>query len=107
MAEIELTSKNFDEIISGEEPTLVDFWAPWCGPCQMMLPVVDEMAKEAKGYKVAKVNVDENSDLAAKFNVMSVPTFLLFKEGKVVDQISGAVSKEMLEEIINKASKKS
>jgi len=107
VAEIELTSKNFDEIISSEEPTLVDFWAPWCGPCQMMLPVVDEMAKEAKGYKVAKVNIDESSDLAAKFNVMSVPTFLLFKEGKVVDQISGAVPKKTLEEIINKASKKS
>lgn len=105
MAEIELTSKNFDEIISSEEPTLVDFWAPWCGPCQMMLPIVDEIAKEAKGFKVAKVNVDENSDLAQKFNVMSIPTFLVFKAGKVIDQISGAVSKEMLEEAVTKTSK--
>jgi thioredoxin 1 len=105
VAETELTAKNFDETISSEEPTLVDFWASWCGPCQMMLPVIDEMAKEAKGYKVAKVNIDENSDLASKFNVMSIPTFLIFREGKVVDQISGAASREMLEEAIKKANR--
>ena len=107
MSAIELTNENFDQIITKDEPTLVDFWAPWCGPCQMMLPVIDELAKEAKDYQVAKANIDENSDLASKYNVMSVPTFLLFKKGKVVDQLNGAVPKEMLSEMIGKAAKKS
>lgn len=105
MAEIELTNKNFAETIASEEPTIVDFWASWCGPCQMMLPVIEELAKEAKGFQVAKVNVDENSDLAGQYNVMSIPTFLIFKDGKVVNQISGAVPKETLLEAIEKAKK--
>jgi thioredoxin 1 len=105
MAEIELTNKNFSKTIASKEPTLVDFWASWCGPCQMMLPVIEELAKEAKGFQVGKINVDENSDLAGKFNVMSIPTFLIFKEGKVINQISGAVPKETLLEAIEKAKK--
>ena len=103
MTEKNLTAENFDEVIGGDKPVLVDFWAPWCGPCQMMLPVVDELAEEEKDAVIAKVNIDEDSAIAEKFHVMSVPTFLMFKEGKVVNQIVGAVSKEMLSEMIQKA----
>jgi len=81
---------------------LVDFWAPWCGPCQMMMPIVEEVAKETKEVVVGKVNIDENPKLAEKYNVMSVPTFLMFKKGKVVDQIVEAVSKETLIAVIKK-----
>lgn len=103
MTEKNLTAENFDEVIGGDKPVLVDFWAPWCGPCQMMLPVVDELAEEEKDAVIVKVNIDEDSAIAEKFHVMSVPTFLMFKEGKVVNQIVGAVSKEMLSEMIQKA----
>ncbi|MFA5158650.1 MAG: thioredoxin [Patescibacteria group bacterium] len=102
MSEKNLTKKNFDEVIGGDKPVLVDFHAPWCGPCQMMGPVVDELAKETKDVIVGKVNIDEESEVAEKFHVMSVPTFLMFKEGKVINQIVGAVSKEMLVEMIDK-----
>jgi len=102
VSEKNLTKKNFDEVIGGDKPVLVDFHAPWCGPCQMMGPVVDELAKETKDVIVGKVNIDEESEVAEKFHVMSVPTFLMFKEGKVINQIVGAVSKEMLVEMIDK-----
>ena len=102
MGEKNLTEKNFAEVIAGEKPVLVDFWAPWCGPCQMMMPIVEEVAKETKEVVVGKVNIDENPKLAEKYNVMGVPTFLLFKEGKVVDQIVEAVSKEALVATIKK-----
>lgn len=105
MAGIELTSKNFEQTISGDQPTLVDFWAPWCGPCHSMLPIIDQLTEEAAGFQVAKVNIDDNPDLASKFNVMSIPTFLIFKDGEVVDQISGATSKNQLIEAIQKAGK--
>jgi len=102
VGEKNLTEKNFAEVIAGEKPVLVDFWAPWCGPCQMMMPIVEEVAKETKEVVVGKVNIDENPKLAEKYNVMGVPTFLLFKEGKVVDQIVEAVSKEALVATIKK-----
>jgi len=102
VGEKNLTEKNFAEVIAGEKPVLVDFWAPWCGPCQMMTPIVKEVAKETKGVVVGKVNIDENPKLAEKYNVMSVPTFLMFKKGKVVDQIVEAVSKETLIAVIKK-----
>ena len=73
---------------------LIDFWAPWCGPCQMMMPVVEELEKEVKDVKVVKVNIDEKPEIASKYNVMSVPTFLVLKDGKVINQIVGAVPKE-------------
>lgn len=104
MGEKNLTEKNFDDVINGEKPVLVDFWAPWCGPCQMMTPIVEEIAKETKEVTVGKVNIDKNPKLAEKYNVMGVPTFLLFKEGKVVDQIVEAVSKETLLQAIKKVS---
>ncbi|MFH0834611.1 MAG: thioredoxin [Patescibacteria group bacterium] len=101
--ETNLTSANFDaEIASGV--ALVDFWAPWCGPCQMMGPVVAELAKEFSGRaKVAKVNVDEEGALAQKFGVMSIPTFKIFKDGKDVATVIGGMPKEKLAAEIEKA----
>jgi len=101
MAEvIELNADTFErEVIDCELPVLVDCWAPWCQPCLIVAPIVEEVAKEYQGkVKFCKLNVDENSDIAARYGIMSIPTLLIFKEGKVVDQIIGAVPKEMISE---------
>lgn len=92
------------EVINSAVPVFVDFWAPWCGPCQMMGPIVDELSNEYSDekIKVGKVNVDENQAVAGKYNVMSIPTFLVFKGGEVVDQVVGGVSKEKLKEMMDK-----
>ncbi|MBU0660886.1 thioredoxin [Patescibacteria group bacterium] len=105
MAELILTDANFGaEVIEAGTLTLVDFWAPWCGPCQMMGPIVDQLAEEyaGQGVKVGKVNVDENPNTAGKYQVMSIPTFLVFKGGQVVDQLVGGMQKEALKEVIEK-----
>ena len=96
--ELTFTAENFkSEVLESDLPVLVDFWASWCGPCRMMGPVVSEIAEEKKGVlKVGKVNVDEQESLAAQFNVMSIPTFILFKNGKAAAQRTGAMSKEDL-----------
>lgn len=99
------TDSNFDiEVLSSKTPVFVDFWAPWCGPCQMMGPIVEEIAKEldASKIKIGKLNVDDNPNTAGQYNVLSIPTFLLFKDGKPVDQVVGGVQKEKLMEMINK-----
>ena len=105
MAEvIELNADSFErEVIDCELPVLVDCWAPWCQPCLIVAPIVEEVAKEYQGkVKFCKLNVDENSDIAARYGIMSIPTLLSFKEGKVVDQIIGAVPKEMIKEKLDK-----
>jgi thioredoxin 1 len=97
MAEVILTDQTFEnEVLKSPVPVLVDFWAPWCSPCQMMGPIVEEIAKEMEGkpVKIAKLNVDENPKMAEKFNVMSIPNFKIFKDGKLVDEFIGAQSKE-------------
>ena len=86
-----------DEVLNSEIPVLVDFYADWCGPCKMMSPVVDELSREYEGrLKVGKVNVDENTNVAQQYRVMSIPTILLIKTGQVVDQVVGAVPKAQL-----------
>lgn len=86
-----ITKENFDrEVIESDRPVLLDFWASWCGPCRMVSPVVDEIAEENANVKVGKVNVDEQRELAARFNVMSIPTLVVIKNGKVANQMVGA-----------------
>lgn len=102
--EIVFTDQNFEtEVLKSELPVLVDFWAVWCGPCQMMGPMVEELAKELEGkVKVGKLNVDENPKLAEKYGVMSIPTLILFKNGEAVKTIVGLRNKEeILKEILN------
>ncbi|NTS76542.1 thioredoxin TrxA [Catenovulum sp. SM1970] len=102
-ATIELTNDNFDaEVINSDLPVLVDFWAEWCGPCKMIAPVIDEVATELAGkVKIGKLNVDDSNEVAAKFNIRGIPTLLMFKNGAVVDNKVGAVSKGQLVEFIN------
>ena len=96
MSEINLTSKNYDEeVVKSQIPVLIDFWATWCGPCRAMMPVVEQIANESEGkIKVCKVNVDEEPELASKFDVMSIPTFVAIENGKVIGTSLGVQSKE-------------
>lgn len=98
MSVLHLTEENFDaQVLKASLPVLVDFWAEWCGPCKMIAPVIDEIAVELKGkVTVGKVNVDEAQELAARYNVMSIPTLLIFKNGEAVAQMVGAMSKDRL-----------
>jgi len=98
---IELTLENFDETVSSGV-SLVDFWAPWCGPCKMIAPVIEELAQDYEGKaNICKVNTDEQQDLAVKYGIRSIPTILFMKDGEIVDQMIGATSKQALAEKID------
>ena len=104
MKPIEVTESTFQkEVINSDKPVLIDFWAEWCGPCKMIAPVVEELAKEYDGkLKVGKVDVDSNQQISMQYGVRSIPTLLIFKGGKVVDQVIGAVPKRMLVEKVSR-----
>jgi len=96
-----ITKDNFNnEVMNSEKPVLIDFWASWCGPCRMVSPIVDEIADEVSSVKVVKINVDEQPELAQKYDIMSIPTLMVMKNGKIVNKSVGAKSKQSLIEML-------
>jgi thioredoxin 1 len=94
MSVIHITKENFDSVISGEKPVLLDFWAPWCGPCRMVAPIVEQIANDREDVVVGKVNVDEEMELAVQFGIISIPTLILLKNGMEVEKVVGYRPKE-------------
>ena len=104
MATIHVTKENFEaEVLQSNVPVLVDFWAPWCGPCKMVGPVMEQLSEEFAGKaKIAKIDVDSQGELAVRYNVMSVPTMIIFKNGEIVDQSIGALPKPHFVDMLSK-----
>lgn len=101
MAALHFTKDNFEqEVLKSDVPVLVDFWATWCGPCQMVLPIIEELADELQGVKIGKVNVDEEMELAKQYRVMSIPTLIVFKNGEKAEMSVGAKSKEEIKAML-------
>lgn len=97
MSAIHINKNNFhDEVVRSDRPVLLDFWAPWCGPCRMVGPILEEIAQERGDIKVGKVNVDEQPELASQFGVMSIPTLVVMKNGRIVNQVVGARPKDQI-----------
>ncbi len=102
MAALHVTTENFEqEVLQAGEPVLVDFWAPWCGPCQMLLPVIEELADEVKDAKICKINVDEQPALAERYSVMTIPTLMVFKNGEMAEKSIGVIPKEQILKLIH------
>ncbi|WP_379130492.1 thioredoxin [Paenibacillus sp. sgz500958] len=103
MAIVNVSDQSFNNDVAGEGTVVVDFWAPWCGPCKMLAPILEELSTElGDSVKIAKLNVDENPETASRFGVMSIPTLIFFKDGQPVDKVVGLNSKESLKNIVAK-----
>ncbi len=101
MSAININKNNFqNEVLNSDKPVLLDFWASWCAPCRMVVPIVEEIASERRDIKVGKINVDEEPELANKFSIMSIPTLVVMKNGKIVQQVSGARPKNAILEML-------
>jgi thioredoxin 1 len=100
MSIVNVSDTTFKNEVESQGTVLVDFWAPWCGPCKMIAPVLEELDKEVNSLKIAKVNVDDNPESASRFGVMSIPTLILFKDGKPVDKVVGFQSKDALKNVV-------
>ena len=101
MTAININKNNFqNEVVNSDKPVLLDFWAPWCAPCRMVVPIIEEIASERPDIKVGKINVDEQPELASKFGIMSIPTLVVMKNGKIVTKVSGARPKKAILEML-------